>query len=360
MRRPLTPSRSETKLDNLICASSSNASKRFCNRTWLHRNWYLVRITVRHKRCSASGTKLRLSSSATSRFTRRSASAKSFLRPRGPRFDCACARCRRSRRRTSPFPLLARRLPVPFQRCPDRFPVLRRRLHHHFLDLLLEQPSRQRAQLRGAGAKRPPLKLVLAVALPLRTPPPPTCAYERQFLLSCKTSHAPSGGSGERAFSYLKQGHGLSPLPPRETTTPNYSLNTHAPDQTYIRPQLLHCAIDLTARRRYHLTLKSIFMGFRGPTALRDIHERQCMRHPRSKPRRAGKAVRRLTDWRASLALHFLLRAAPCATEGVRHGETTDHGRLTTNNPLLRHVDHEDFLLGHLLDGVTQALAAQA
>ena len=38
---------------------------------------------------------------------------------------------------------------------------------------------------------------------------------------------------------------------------------------------------------------------------------------------------------------------------------TTDHGRLTTDNPL-SHVDHEDFLLGHLLDGVTQALAAQA
>jgi hypothetical protein len=39
---------------------------------------------------------------------------------------------------------------------------------------------------------------------------------------------------------------------------------------------------------------------------------------------------------------------------------TTDQGRPTTDNPLLSHVDHEDFLLGHLLDGVTQALAAQA
>jgi hypothetical protein len=25
---------------------------------------------------------------------------------------------------------------------------------------------------------------------------------------------------------------------------------------------------------------------------------------------------------------------------------TTDHGRPTTDNPLLSHVDHEDFLLG--------------
>ena len=33
MRRALTPSRSETKLDNLMCASSSRASKRFCSCT---------------------------------------------------------------------------------------------------------------------------------------------------------------------------------------------------------------------------------------------------------------------------------------------------------------------------------------
>jgi hypothetical protein len=35
----------------------------------------------------------RISSLATSRFTKRSASGKSFLRPRRPRFDCACAKC---------------------------------------------------------------------------------------------------------------------------------------------------------------------------------------------------------------------------------------------------------------------------
>jgi hypothetical protein len=61
------------------------------------------------------------------------------------------------------------------------------------------------------------------------------------------------GGSGERARSYLMQGRGLSPLPLRETATPNYSLNTHAPDQTDLRPQRLHCDYDLTALDRgYH------------------------------------------------------------------------------------------------------------
>lgn len=42
----------------------------------------------------ALGTKLRRSARATIRLTRRRASGKSLLRPRGPRFDCACARCR--------------------------------------------------------------------------------------------------------------------------------------------------------------------------------------------------------------------------------------------------------------------------
>lgn len=51
----------------------------------------------------------------------------------------------------------------------------------------------------------------------------------------------------ESVPSYLKQGHGLSLLPPRGATTPNYSLNTHAPDQTSIRPRPLQCAIDLAA-----------------------------------------------------------------------------------------------------------------
>ena len=51
------------------------------------------RITVRQSRCSASGTKLRISSCATKRFTKRSASGKSRLRPPAARFDWACARC---------------------------------------------------------------------------------------------------------------------------------------------------------------------------------------------------------------------------------------------------------------------------
>src|SRR5215472_17779208 len=56
-----------------------------------------------------------------------------------------------------------------------------------------------------------------------------------------------SSRSGERALGCLKQARGLSPLPLDKTTTPNYSLNTHAPDQTGSRPRRLHCWVDLAA-----------------------------------------------------------------------------------------------------------------
>ncbi|MGH9396480.1 MAG: hypothetical protein ACRD18_06475, partial [Terriglobia bacterium] len=42
-------------------------------------------------------------------------------------------------------------------------------------------------------------------------------------------------------------------------TTPNYSLNTHAPDQTYIRPRHLQCAIDLAAPGRYYANSEGHF-----------------------------------------------------------------------------------------------------
>ena len=31
----------------------------------------------------------------------------------------------------------------------------------------------------------------------------------------------------------------------KDTATLNHSLNTHAPDQTIYRPQLIHCVVDL-------------------------------------------------------------------------------------------------------------------
>jgi hypothetical protein len=51
---------------------------------------------------------------------------------------------------------------VLFQGSLDRFPILRRRFHDDFFNLLLEQPVGQRSQLGGITAKPPTLKLVLA------------------------------------------------------------------------------------------------------------------------------------------------------------------------------------------------------
>ena len=50
---------------------------------------------LRQIRCSPLGTKLKISSSAISRRTSRSASLKSCLRPRGARLENACAKCKR-------------------------------------------------------------------------------------------------------------------------------------------------------------------------------------------------------------------------------------------------------------------------
>ncbi len=57
IRRALRPSRSETRLDNLIWVSYSRLSSRFCNCTRSRVIWYFLRITVRHSRCSVSGHK---------------------------------------------------------------------------------------------------------------------------------------------------------------------------------------------------------------------------------------------------------------------------------------------------------------
>jgi len=67
-----------------------------------------------------------------------------------------------SRRRTGTFPFLDNWLPVSFERGPDRFPVLGRRFHHHFVDLLFDQPVDQLVQAPVCGAKLTPFKFELA------------------------------------------------------------------------------------------------------------------------------------------------------------------------------------------------------
>ena len=59
----------------------------------------------------------------------------------------------------------ALRSPVPLQRLPHRPPILRGRLHHHFLDLALDEPLSKRAQLDGAGPDLEPFEMVVTLDL---------------------------------------------------------------------------------------------------------------------------------------------------------------------------------------------------
>ena len=65
-----------------------------------------------------------------------------------------------SRHCASTFPFLADRPPVAFQRSPNRLPILRCGFHHHFLDLLLDQPLRKPLQLLGVATVPASLKLL--------------------------------------------------------------------------------------------------------------------------------------------------------------------------------------------------------
>jgi hypothetical protein len=67
MRRALDPRRSETQLDSLIWHYSKRLLSWFCSRTCSRLSWFFRRVTVPHRRCSASGTKLRISLLATGR-----------------------------------------------------------------------------------------------------------------------------------------------------------------------------------------------------------------------------------------------------------------------------------------------------
>jgi hypothetical protein len=88
---------------------------------------YFLRVTIRHKRCSASGAKLNVSSRATSRFTRRSASGKSLLRRRRPRLHCARARCIVPDLRRAPSRFSRIGFQYRSQCSPNWFPILRYR-----------------------------------------------------------------------------------------------------------------------------------------------------------------------------------------------------------------------------------------
>src|SRR5712664_2671691 len=110
--------------------------------------------------------------------------------------------CARHPART--FPLLTAWLPVPLQRSPNRFPVLRGGFHYYFLDLLLAEPFRQPLQLLGVAPIPASLQWVFVFDFDISH-------NHRQLLFMDIDSRypirhkLPPGGSGERAGDTLSR-----------------------------------------------------------------------------------------------------------------------------------------------------------
>src|SRR5262244_293903 len=89
--------------------------------------------------------------------------AKVFLAPAPTTIGQGLRQMQGSRHPTCTFSPLTRRFPVSFQRSPYRLPILRRGFHHHFLDLLLDQPLRKHLQLLRVASVPASLELVFLV-----------------------------------------------------------------------------------------------------------------------------------------------------------------------------------------------------
>src|SRR5258708_3996971 len=96
------------------------------------------------------------------------------------------------------FPTLTHRLPKSIQRFPNRLPVLRGRFHHHFLDLLLDEPFRQHAQLLRIAPVPASLKLIFVFDFDV------SHNHGQPLFMDIDSRHPirhrlPPGGNGERA-----------------------------------------------------------------------------------------------------------------------------------------------------------------
>src|SRR6516165_7665542 len=163
-----------------------------------------------------------------------------------------------SRHGASTFPFLADRPPVAFQRSPYRLPILRCGFHHHFLDLLLDQPLRKPLQLLGVATVPASLKLVFVFHFDVSH-------NHRQPLLVHIDSRYPIshgfllGGKRRACHALHIQAHVAIAAPARGTATPIHSLNyacsgsgrVTASTGATVRstsplPRASHCALALT------------------------------------------------------------------------------------------------------------------
>jgi len=207
-------------------------------------------VTVRHRRCSASGTKLRVNSLATNRFTRRSASAKSLLRPRRPRFDCACAKCNVPDLRLAPsrfwrsgFQYRSNASHTGFQYCA--------------VDSITASStscsSSHAASDRSCSGLLPNIRRSNWYSFSTSTSNTTTANILLWTSIPAVRHKLLLAGSGERATVTLTRVAGYRRSPRGRQRRPIRSI-THAPDQTAKQPRLLHCILDLAAPSHCYLT----------------------------------------------------------------------------------------------------------
>ena len=151
----------------------------------------------------------------------------------------------------------------PARAPPHGTPILRGRFHHDFLDVLLDQPVRQRSQLTGAGAHLPAVKLPRASTS--------TSATTTANIFLCTSMPAiqyairASRHGAERVPTLSYSGSRLSRRPAGRQTTPNHfaQVRTRRISQ-FIGLNGPTATLDLTAPRRPILPNAEIVITFRG------------------------------------------------------------------------------------------------
>ncbi len=127
-----------------------------------------VRVSVLHQSLFGIGHK------AQSQFLRNQPLHQTFRVPKvflAPASSAIGQRLRQmecSRHFPGTLPILTARFAVPFQCAPDWFSLLSSRLHHRFLDPLLDEPFRQPLQLLRVASEPASLKLVFVVDFHIR------------------------------------------------------------------------------------------------------------------------------------------------------------------------------------------------
>src|SRR5204863_4345964 len=161
------------------------------------------------------------------------------------------------------FPLLAERLPIPFQCFPHGFPILRRRLHDYFFGLLLDEPRSQRSQLFRVAAKHPPLKLVFAFDFNVGH------NYSQHLLVDIDSRYPVRhklllAGSGERAAITLTRVAGYRRSPEENNDAQLFAQTRTLRIRQMDGLELSTDKRDLAAPGRCHPTLKGFSLDFAG------------------------------------------------------------------------------------------------